>query len=158
MPGRIRILLVDDSAGFLRAAGRWLAGEPGFEVVGTAASGEEAIEAVARLAPDLVVMDLAMPGIGGLAATRAIKEHPGAPLIVVVSLHDSGPARAESLAAGADAFLGKGALTSDFSRLALSLAGRGKDREKKPGAGPLPRHQPDRGRKPAIPESPAPDS
>src|SRR5688500_14247926 len=72
MPDRIRILLVDDHA-VLRAGLRaLLEAEDGLEVVGEAGTGEEGVAMAERLHPDVVVMDLSMPGIGGLEATRRI--------------------------------------------------------------------------------------
>ena len=66
----VRVLVVDDQRPFRVAASAVLRRTPGFELVGEAASGEEAVEQVAALAPDLVLMDINMPGIGGIEATR----------------------------------------------------------------------------------------
>ena len=66
----VRVLVVDDQRPFRVAASAVLRRTPGFELVGEAASGEEAVEQVAALAPDLVLMDITMPGIGGVEATR----------------------------------------------------------------------------------------
>src|SRR5438093_7076023 len=66
----VRVLIVDDQAIFRRAAARMLARLPDFEVVGEAASGEASIEATPLLRPDLVLMDVHMPGIGGPEAAR----------------------------------------------------------------------------------------
>jgi DNA-binding NarL/FixJ family response regulator len=68
----IRILLVDDHAMLRSGLRALLEVEPGLEVVGEAGTGEEGVEAAERLRPDVVVMDLSMPGIGGLEATRRI--------------------------------------------------------------------------------------
>src|SRR5262249_13462547 len=62
----LRILLVDDSNQFLEVAARFLADQPGISIVGSAVSGEEAIRQVERLDPDVVLMDVSMPGMGGL--------------------------------------------------------------------------------------------
>ena len=72
MAGPVRVLVVDDQRPFRVAASAVLRRTPGFELVGEAASGEEAVERVAALAPDLVLMDITMPGMGGIEATRAI--------------------------------------------------------------------------------------
>jgi two-component system response regulator NreC len=68
-----RILLADDHALFREALAALLEGEAGIEIVGTAASGIEAVSAAMYLRPDLVVMDLAMPGLNGVEATRRIR-------------------------------------------------------------------------------------
>ncbi|MCP3981967.1 MAG: response regulator transcription factor [bacterium] len=112
MPGDrpIRVLLVDDSRAFLGGASEWLAEQNNVEVVGTAESGVEAVSAVDRLRPDLVLMDLVMPGIDGFAATRAIKSMDNAPSVVIVTFQDTGSMRAEAAEAGADELIVK----SDF--------------------------------------------
>ena len=68
----VRVLLVDDQEPFLRAMAAVVAETPGFEVVGRAASGEEALDLAATLLPDLVLMDVNLPGIDGLEATRRL--------------------------------------------------------------------------------------
>src|SRR5437660_5410049 len=69
----IRVLLADDHALVREGTRRLLETESDVEVVAEAASGEEAIAAAQKLHPDLAIMDIAMPGIGGIEATRAIK-------------------------------------------------------------------------------------
>ncbi len=85
----LRILLVDDNAQFLEVAARTLATVPAIEIVGRALSGRDALEQVTQLQPDLVLMDVAMPNMNGLEATRHIKAQPGAPRVVMLTLHDS---------------------------------------------------------------------
>lgn len=113
----IRTLLVDDSPEFLDAAGRFLASHPNIELVGSALSGKEAFEQVALLNPDLVLMDLAMPGINGLETTRRIKAEPGAPRVIILTLHDNPEYRAASESVDADGFIAK----SDFGAELLPL-------------------------------------
>ena len=79
----------------------------GFEVVGEAESGEQAVELAAGLGPDLVLMDVQMPGIDGLEATRRIMDLPTPPQVLVMSTHESGSYEAPALAAGAIAFIPK---------------------------------------------------
>jgi DNA-binding NarL/FixJ family response regulator len=113
----IRTLLVDDSPEFLDAAGRFLAADPDIEVVGSAISGIEAIEQVSLVKPDLILMDLAMPGINGLETTRRLKAEPGAPRIIILTLHDNPEYRAASESVNADGFIAK----SDFGAELLPL-------------------------------------
>lgn len=82
-----RVLLVDDNPAFLTAATRYLIDYCGAEVVGCASSGEEAIEMVGTLAPQIVLMDLVMGGISGLVAAERIKAHANAPAVVLVTLN-----------------------------------------------------------------------
>jgi DNA-binding NarL/FixJ family response regulator len=111
-PARVRLLLVDDNEEFLRAESAWIGIQPGFEVVATARSGEAALEVVQRLHPDIVLMDLAMPGMGGFEAIRALKQRPSPPAIVAVSLHDGQVVRSEAAMAGADGFVPKARLSA----------------------------------------------
>ena len=87
----IRVLIVDDSPTARMNLKHILSGHGDFEVVGTSSSGEEAVEAVARLLPDVVTMDIQMPGIGGLEATRRIMAKTPVPIAIVSNLwHESG--------------------------------------------------------------------
>jgi PAS domain S-box-containing protein len=103
----IRIVIVDDSPDFLESASRFLADQPELEIVGVARSGPEAIQQVDQLRPDVVIMDLVMPGMTGVEATRWIKGRPSPPRVVVVSMHDDLEFRQAAEEAGADAYLNK---------------------------------------------------
>ncbi len=113
----VRTLLVDDSPEFLGAAARFLATDPQVEIVGRVLSARDAIEAVTRLRPDLVLMDVAMPDMNGFAATRQIKERPNPPRVIVLTLYDNDEYRAQAHAAGADGFVAK----SEFGTQLLPL-------------------------------------
>lgn len=104
---RIRVLIVDDSSEFLRHAMAYLMQSPGVELTAWAYLGTEAIELVGRMKVDLVLMDMAMPGLNGLETARRIKALPDAPKVVLISLHDDVEYHVAALAAGADAFLSK---------------------------------------------------
>jgi DNA-binding NarL/FixJ family response regulator len=69
---RVGVLIVDDQAPFRRAARAVVTATPGFEVIGEAESGEEAVELAEDLAPEVVLMDINLPGINGIEATRRI--------------------------------------------------------------------------------------
>lgn len=79
------MLIVDDQLAFLVAARRLIESTPGFESVGEATSGECAVTLAAALRPDLVLMDVRMPGLGGLAAARCITMARSASAVVLVS-------------------------------------------------------------------------
>jgi DNA-binding NarL/FixJ family response regulator len=85
----VRVLLVDDSEVFLEAAVSVVTRTDGFRLVGTATSGEEAVEFAATLGPDLVLMDHRMPGLSGLDAALRIREAHPATVVTIVSA-DSG--------------------------------------------------------------------
>jgi DNA-binding NarL/FixJ family response regulator len=78
---QVRVLVADDQEPFRRAARTVVAAAPGFTLVGEASSGEEAVQLAAALLPDLVLLDVRMPGIGGAEAARRI----AAPLVVLIS-------------------------------------------------------------------------
>lgn len=94
----------------------------GIDVVAEAASGEEALAAVAQHAPEVVVMDLAMPGLGGVEATRrVVSEHPGTGVLVVTMNGDDESVFA-ALKAGARGYLVKEASAEDIARAVESVA------------------------------------
>ena len=85
----IRLVLVDDHAVLRSGLEQLLSTESDFEVVGTAAAGDEAIDVVRRERPDVVLMDLQMPGVDGVAATRVIVAEQLADVLVLTSYSDS---------------------------------------------------------------------
>lgn len=111
---RIRILIADDSAAFRNAVCRLLEKLPEVEVVGTAEDGQEAVDLVVRTRPDLVLMDLKMPRLSGLLATRKLRaEFPGV-RVIIITLHASAQSKAASEAAGAVQFIPKHRLRDDL--------------------------------------------
>lgn len=104
---RIRTVIVDDSPFIVESLEGFFREQDGFEVVGVAETGVEGVERVAELQPDLVVMDVRMPGMDGLEATRRIKEGKERPVVIILTLEDSAAARAAAKAAGADDFVSK---------------------------------------------------
>jgi DNA-binding NarL/FixJ family response regulator len=89
----VRVLVADDQEPFRRAAGAVVAVTAGFTLVGSASSGEEAVAMASKLSPDLVLLDVRMPGMGGIEAARRIH----APLTVLISTY---PATGAARAAG----------------------------------------------------------
>ena len=104
---KITVLLVDDHEGFINAALRHLRKVEWLEIVGRASNGLEAIERSETLRPDVVLMDLAMPEMGGLQATRLIKTQDAPPFIVIASHFDDAEHRKHAMRAGADDFVSK---------------------------------------------------
>ncbi len=104
---KIRVLLVDDHA-VLRMGLRTLLGqEPDIEVVGEASDGEEAVAEVKRLSPDIVIMDISMPVMDGLEATRRIQQsHPDVK-VLVLTIHDNEEYLFQVLEAGGSGYLVK---------------------------------------------------
>lgn len=121
---KLRILLVDDHPGFINAAVRHLRKLEWVEIAGMAGNGIEAITQCEALRPDVVLMDLAMPEMGGLQATRLIKAQDSAPFIVIASHFDDAEHREHTLRAGADAFVSKLAYIHDVMPILERVAGR----------------------------------
>jgi two-component system, NarL family, invasion response regulator UvrY len=84
----VTVLTVDDQRIFLRTARSLIEATPGFEQVGEAASGEEALELVAHLRPDLVLVDVRMPGMDGVETARRLTEADPATTVVLISLDE----------------------------------------------------------------------
>jgi len=101
----IRVLLADDHALVREGTRRLLETENDVEVVAEAASGEEAVEATKRFHPDIAIMDIAMPGMGGIEATRAIKVSCPETAVLVLSAYDDEPYLMKLLEVGAAGFL-----------------------------------------------------
>ena len=109
----VRVLIVDDQVPFREASRMVVEMTDGFEVAGEAANGEEAVELAERVEPDLVLMDVQMPGIDGLEATRRIMGLAEPPRVLVMSTHESGSYEEPALAAGAIGFLPKSSFSMD---------------------------------------------
>ena len=119
-----RVLVVDDQAMVREGFGALLAAQEGLEVVGHAADGEEAVEAVDRLSPDVVLMDVRMPRLDGLTATRRIVAGHDAVRVLMLTTFDVDDYVYEALRAGASGFLLKDALAADLvSAVRVVVAG-----------------------------------
>ncbi len=107
---RVARVVVADDHDLARAGLRGLlSGERGLEVVGEAASGREALELCRRVRPDLLLMDVRMPDMNGLAVTRAIKHESPATSVILFTMYESADYLVEALKAGAAGYLLKGA-------------------------------------------------
>ncbi|MDP2948217.1 MAG: response regulator transcription factor [Chloroflexota bacterium] len=106
---KIRVLVVEDHAIVRQGIRLLLDVQPDMEVAGEAADGREAIEAAGRLLPDVVVMDLAMPGLNGLEATRAIRKRFPNVQVVALTVHESEDYFFQMITAGAAGYVLKGA-------------------------------------------------
>ena len=119
----VRVLVVDDSALMRRMVSRILT-DAGFEVVGTARDGVEGLEACARLRPDVVTLDVQMPGMDGLAMLRRLMEENPTPVVMLSSLtRAQAPATVEALALGAVDVVAKpgGAISLNIDEVAGEL-------------------------------------
>ncbi len=103
----VSVLIVDDQAPFRRAAAAVVKVTGGFDVVGEAASGEEAVELAAALAPQLVLMDINMGGINGIEATRRITSASPGVVVVLLSTYQADDLPADAATSGAVAYVNK---------------------------------------------------
>jgi len=112
--GKIRVVLVDDHAVVRSGLRAVLGGAGDIEVVGEAANGDEAIAATKRLEPDVVLMDVTMAGLDGVAATRAIVEQVSSSRVLVLTMHTEEEYLLEVLRAGGAGFIVKSAADRDL--------------------------------------------
>lgn len=103
------MLVVDDNAMMREGLKALLGAHADIEIVGEASDGSEALERAGELAPDVVVMDMAMPNMNGIEATRLLRERHPAVRVVMLSMHSSPELALQALAAGASAYLLKDA-------------------------------------------------
>lgn len=113
--GRLRVVVVDDSADLRELICTLLESEYELQVVGRASDGSEALAVVAEMQPDLVLSDVSMPKMDGLALTAVITRHFPAVTVVLMSGDDSPNLRAEGAACGAHAFIHKPKLSRELA-------------------------------------------
>ena len=107
MDNKIRILIVDDNPILREGLKSVLSHSPIFDIVSEAADGFEAIDSVKKFHPDLVLMDLSLPRMGGIAATKEIKKQWPETKILVFTIYKSPEYRTAALNAGADGYINK---------------------------------------------------
>ena len=120
----IRVLIADDHTIVRTGIRHVLESDNGFEVVGEAATGTEAVALAASLRPDVVVLDISMPGESGLQVAARLRDGSPERRIVILSMHDNAEYVLESVRAGADAYLLKDAAATDL-RSAIRSVCRG---------------------------------
>ena len=118
----VSVLIVDDQAPFLRAMSAVVEETDGFQVVAHASSGEEAVRAACALLPDLVLMDVNLPGIDGLEATRRLRARTPAPVVLLLSTYDEDAGACFIAECGAAAYVTKSAFGPDRLRAAWTAA------------------------------------
>ena len=118
----IRVVLADDHPAFLRGLVTMLGESDDVEVVGTAATGRAAVDAVRELLPDAVVMDLHMPELDGVEATARIRREAPGTAVLVLTMHDDDASLRAALQAGASGYLLKESAGPDIVRALVGVA------------------------------------
>lgn len=121
MTAALRVLLADDHA-VLRTGLRRLFEAAGMQVVGEAGSGEQVYQMFGELQPDVLVMDLSMPGMGGIEAMRRVRAREPGARVVVFSMHESATFATQALRSGALGYVAKSALAGDLIQAVASAA------------------------------------
>ena len=122
MSEQIRVLVVDDDALVRAGLSMLLAGAEGIAVVGEAADGSDVAQAVAEHEPDVVLMDIRMPGMDGLAATELVRAQGDAPEVIVLTTFEVDDYVLRALRAGASGFLLKDTSPADIVRAVRAVA------------------------------------
>lgn len=115
----VKILVVDDHHLVRRGLVSSLGENARWAVCGEATNGKEAISEFLRLQPDLILMDISMPLMNGIEATREIRRLSQSIKIIILSMHDSPQVQAEARGAGADSYFTKTATTTEITRTVL---------------------------------------
>jgi DNA-binding NarL/FixJ family response regulator len=124
MTAPIRVLVADDHMIVRSGIRHVLESEPGFEVVGEAATGSEAVGLAAKLNPDVVVLDISMPGESGLQIAARLRDTSPEPRVLILSMHDNAEYVLESVRAGAHGYLLKDTAATEL-RSAIRTICRG---------------------------------
>ena len=113
----LRTLIIDDNLLFLDTLSELLGRFEGVRVVGVASNGQEGLRAASELVPDLVFVDLKMPGVGGFQVAARLRWQQPLTRVVVVSLHDDAEYRARAMEVGAERFVSKNDLFSELPHI-----------------------------------------
>jgi DNA-binding NarL/FixJ family response regulator len=119
---KLRILLADDHAVVRQGFRRILESQPDMEIIGEAGNGREAVELAEKLTPDLIVMDVAMPELNGIEATRRLKDGSPRTRVLALSMHKDAVYVREILRAGAQGYLLKDAIDADLVAAVRAVA------------------------------------
>lgn len=117
----IRILVVDDHPFVLEGIRSCLGSREGIELVGEATNGKEAVEMAARLSPDVVVMDISMPLMDGLEATRFLRKAAPAAKVLILTVHDQSELAGPIIESGARGYLSKNSPPAELVRAIQSV-------------------------------------
>jgi DNA-binding NarL/FixJ family response regulator len=117
----MRVLIVDDNEAVRRGIARLLAPEKDYEVCGEAEHGVGAIQKVRELQPDLVLLDMSMPGLSGLDTARLLRREWPEIKILILSQNDAAHLLPIALDAGADGFVDKSSIATDLLRMIKSV-------------------------------------
>jgi DNA-binding NarL/FixJ family response regulator len=120
--GKTRVLVADDHALFRYGMRAMLNSDPQFEVVGEAATGEEAVASTAELKPDIVLMDIQMPGLNGIEATRRIVRADPSTGVVVVTMFEEDDSVFAAMRAGARGYVLKGGDADEVVKVVRAVA------------------------------------
>ena len=129
MTARMRVLIVDDVAVVREGLRLLFSDEPDVEIVGEASNAEEAVVRATELNPDVVLMDIEMPGGDGLHATQVIKARANPPAVVVMSVYADSLMRARAREAGADQFVEKDGTLTEIMQTLRAVQENGSTRE-----------------------------
>lgn len=125
-PAATRVMIVDDHPVVRKGLASFLGHEPDIEVVGMADSGEQALEMAAELHPDIVLMDLSMPGMGGIEATRRLVEKEPSTRVMMLTSFGGHERMVEALKSGAVGYVVKDTAPADLLIALRSVASTGK--------------------------------
>ena len=119
---RIRVMIVDDHPVVRKGLSTFLSHEGDMEVVGLATDGEEAVDMAAKVSPDIVLMDLSMPGIGGIEATRRLVERNPDIRVMMLTSFGGHERMVEALKSGAVGYVVKDTAPAELLRVIRSIA------------------------------------